>query len=74
MLKDLVKLMWGNKDFGDNSGVYLRCGARNKTMRIGDADSLERYLAPSSARTEMRCYGCSHLGCGCWGPQKVIKG
>ena len=74
MLKDLVKLMWGSKDFGDNSGVYLRCDFRKKTMRIGDVDSLERYVADSTARTDMRCYRCGHLGKGCWGPQKVIKG
>ena len=72
MLKGLMQLLLAKRDFGD-SGVYLRCGAKKKSVRIGDADSIERYLAPASARTEMNCYGCSHMGCGCWGPEKEIR-
>lgn len=73
MLKDLIKLMCGNRDFRNHSGVYLRCSCGPRTKRIGDADSIERYLAPSSQRTEFGCYQCRKMGTGCWGPMKEIR-
>ncbi len=73
MLKEIVALMLGRKDFGDKSGVYLRCCCGPKTKRIGEADGPERWLAEGAQRTEMGCYSCKKMGVGCWGPFKEIR-
>lgn len=72
MFKNLMSLMFGDKQFGDHSGVYLRCGYRRRTKRIGEADSVERYAALSTQLRDMGCWGCRLHGKGCHGPMKEI--
>ncbi|MBR4401056.1 MAG: hypothetical protein IKT09_05110 [Synergistes sp.] len=73
MLKDIMQLLFGDKRFGDRSGVYLYCGYRRRTKRIGEANSVERHAALSTQLREMDCWGCRLHGKGCHGPMKEIR-
>ena len=69
MFRELLQLMAGNKDFGDKSGIYLHCCCTPKEIKLGDLNSMEKYMAPGSKLREMGCYSCAKMGAGCWGPQ-----
>lgn len=72
MLKDIMGLMFGDRVFGDNSGVYLRCGYRRKLKKIGEADSLERHVGLKTQLRDMGCWSCPKHGHYCHGPLKEI--
>lgn len=72
MFKNLMSLMFGDKQFGDHSGVYLRCGYKRKLKKIGEADSLERHVGLKTQLRDMGCWGCEKHGHYCHGPRKEI--
>ena len=72
MLKDLMGLMFGDRVFGDNSGVYLRCGYRHVTKKIGEADSIERHVSLKNQLRDMGCWGCEKHGHYCHGPRMEV--
>ena len=74
MLKDVMGLLFGDKQFGDKSGVYLRCGYKRQYKKIGEADSLERHISLKNQLRDMGCWSCAKLARGCWGPRMEVRG
>ena len=74
MLKGLMQLMLGEKNFEDRSGVYARCGCGlKKTIRTGDADSFEIHVSQQQLARDMNCRQCKKYFLGCSGPEKEIR-